>query len=104
MKTRFSKPVALEVSDPTGAFEITQRFAPRLRDLNGETICELANGSWEFGRTFDFIRKLLQKQFPEVKIIPYTEFPVGIAGIDNEATAEMVKAKGGHGAIVGNAG
>jgi hypothetical protein len=99
-----NKGVELEVFDPTGAGEVTHLHAPRLSDLNGKTICELSNGLWEAHRIFPLIRELLTKQFPDVKIIPYTEFPVGKGGIDDEKIAEMVKKKGGHAVITGTAG
>ncbi|MFC2052571.1 hypothetical protein ACFLT4_07585 [Chloroflexota bacterium] len=94
--------LSLEVYNPTGTIEITQRYAPRLADLRGKTICELSNLTWEDQRTFPIIRELLQKQFPDVKIIPYTEFP-GIFGFDAEALSKALKEKGCEGAIVGNA-
>ena len=97
-------PVTLEVYDPTGAIEVTQLFAPRLADLNGKTICEVSNGSWEDSRTFPAIRELLQRQFPTAKFVPYTEFPVGSAVIDVDKIGDMVKQKGCQAAIVGNAG
>ena len=96
--------IELEVLDPSGAREVTNLHASRLRDLNGKTICELSNGLWEAHRTFPLIRELLKKQFPDVRIIPYTEFPVGKWGIEDEKIAEMVKKKGGHAVITGNAG
>ena len=96
--------VELEVLDPTGAREITSLHAPRLTDLNGKTICELSNGLWEHHRIFPLIRELLKKQFPDVKIIPYTEFPVGKGGIDDEKIADAVKEKGGEAVITGIAG
>ena len=94
----------LEVYDPTGAIEINQLYAPRLADLSGKTIGELSNGSWGQDRIFPLIRKLLQKRFPDTKIIPYTEFPVGSFRIDVENIAEIMKAKGCQAAIIGNAG
>ena len=97
-------PVTLKVYDPTGAIEVTQLFAPRLADLNGKTICELSNASWEAYRTFPVIRDLLQKQFPTAKIIPYTEFPEGTAKIDVPNIGNVVKQKGCNAVIVGNAG
>jgi hypothetical protein len=97
-------PVTLKVYDPTGAIEVTQLHARRLDDLNGRTICELSNGSWEDNRTFPVIRELLQRQFSTAKIVPYTEFPVGNVQIDVDTTADLVKKKGCQAAIVGNAG
>jgi len=38
-------PVTLEVYDPTGAFEVTNLFSPRLDTLEGKTICEVGH-SW----------------------------------------------------------
>ncbi len=95
--------VSLEVYNPTGSIEITQLYAPRLADLNGKTICELNQGGWEGPRTFPHIRELLQKRFPDVKIVPYTEFP-GIFTVTHDVLCELVKEKGCDAAIVGNAG
>lgn len=95
--------IAIEVYDPTGVTGLANVHAPRLGTLSGKTICELSNGSWEYDRTFALIRQLLQKRFPDVKIIPYTQFPIGMAEIDAEGIAEIVKAKGGDGVILGNA-
>ncbi len=99
-----AEPVTLKVFDPTGAIEVSQLFAPRLADLNGKTICEVSNGSWEDSRTFPAIRELLQKQFPTAKFVPFTEFPVGSAMIDVDKIGDMVKQKACQAAIVGNAG
>lgn len=101
------EPVELKVCDPTGGVEVTQLFAQRLPDLNGKVICELANRMWESTRTFPYLREVLQKRFPTVKIIPYTDMPF----FDERSTAEqlaevarLVKAAGVQGAIIGNAG
>ena len=98
-------PVTLEVFDPFGATNVSQVFAPRMADLNGKTVCLVSTGlTWQGYRILPRVGELLQKQFPTVKIIPYTEFPVGSAAIDSESTAALVKAKGCDAAIVGNAG
>ncbi|MFC1971280.1 hypothetical protein ACFLV0_05080 [Chloroflexota bacterium] len=97
-------PVILKVYNPSGAFEVAPLFAPRLGDLAGKTICELWNRSWEGQATFPEIDVWLQKQFPTLKIIPYTEFPVGKAEIDNDKTAQLVKSMGCDAVITGNAG
>jgi hypothetical protein len=94
--------VSLEVYDPTGAIEVIQHHAPRLTDLRGKTLCELSDRVWEDYRTFPRIRELLQKRFPDVKVIPYNEFP-SIYGINAEVLSRLVKEKGCDGAIVGNA-
>ncbi len=96
--------VTLRVYDPTGgAIEVAQVFAPRLADLQGKTICELSNGKFEYERTFPFIRELLKSQFPTVKIIPYTEFPIGNPKIDVDEIGTILKERGCDAVIVGNA-
>ncbi len=96
--------VTLEVLNPTGAVETTHLHAPRLDTLAGKTISELWNGTFEGNSSFPVIRESLQKQFPDLKIIPYSEFPVGISEIDTDKAADLVKQKGCQGVIVGNAG
>ena len=99
-----SDPVTLTVYNPAGATEIAKLYAKRLDTLEGKTICELSNDSWEPNRTFPAIRKILQKQFPTATIIPYTEFPMGKFGLEHaEDIGELVAKKGGQAAIVGNA-
>jgi hypothetical protein len=100
-------PVTLEVFDPSGAFEVTQLFAPRIEDLSGKTICELTNGSWQDDRTFARIRELLQKEFPTATFVPADEFPVMARVVDAKAiasTLELLQEKGCDGVIAGNAG
>jgi hypothetical protein len=92
------------VYDPTGAMNIDQLFSPRLADLNGKTICEVGDAIWQDDRTFPYLRELLKKQYPTIKIIPYTEFPWGSANIDVANIGKLLKAKGCDGAILGNAG
>lgn len=97
--------VSLTVLDPSGANAITNLFAARLPDLNGKVIAELAADptKWQPHRTFPYIEDLLKKQFPTVKFIPMTEFPMGTQ-INDDKVAAMVKQKGADAAIVGNAG
>ena len=94
---------SLEVFDPTGTTEVTKSYAPRLDTLEGKTICELSNNQWQAHRTFPLIRELLQKRFPSVKIIPYTEFPAGTSEIDSDKVVDLIKERGGQAVIVGNA-
>ena len=91
--------VVLEVYDPSGSIEVTQLHAPRLPDLNGKTICELGNAKWEDHRILPAVRALLKKRFPDITIIPYTEFTWGY-DIDDDEVAAQVKAKGGQGVII----
>ncbi|MBI2859621.1 MAG: hypothetical protein HYX90_11125 [Chloroflexi bacterium] len=94
-----------EVYDPTGAV-VTARFhhAPRVPDLNGKTVCELSNGLWQDHRTFPLIRRLLREKFPDINIVPYTEFPAKLTEIDIDGIAQVVSGKGCHAVIGGNAG
>jgi hypothetical protein len=98
--------VKLEVFDPSGfnASAKTSPYAPRLLDLNGKTVCELSNGSgWEINRTFPMIRELLSERFPDIRIIPYTEFPSGVQEIDVDDIGNIVNKKGCDAVIGGNA-
>ncbi len=97
-------PVTLTVYDPTGAFEVTQTFAPRVADLNGKTICEVTNGDWRDEETFPIITQLLQKQFPTAKILTSDKFPALSTSTDPPGLEDAVKAAGCQAAIVGNAG
>ena len=98
--------VKLEVFDPSGFTESAKPslYASRLLDLNGKTICELSNGSgWEINRTFPLIRQLLSERFPNIRIIPYTEFPSGVQEIDVDDIGNIVTIKGCDAVIGGNA-
>ena len=94
--------VSLEVYDPSGAIETTEVYAPRLASLNGKTICLLSNFRWESDRTFSVIQELLQRRFPDVNVIPYTEFP-RIYGVEADVLSKWLREKGCDGAVVGNA-
>lgn len=97
-------PVALEVMDPSGAFEVTQLFAKRLDTLDGKKI-GMIEGSpeWEGPRTHPLIASLLQKQYPTVKIVSYLDMPRTNTN-DPESVAKVVKDMGLDAVIVGNAG
>ena len=99
----------IEVFDPSGFSESmeTSYYATRLTDLKGKTIGEISNGEhggWEVDRTFPMIRQLLEKRFPDIKVIPYTEFPSGVKGIDVDNIGDIVAASGCDAVIGGNAG
>ena len=66
-----------EVLSPLGEFNVgVVPPVPRLADLRGKTICEVTNGLFKSEVTFPIIRELLQKRYPDIRVIPYTEFPV----------------------------
>jgi hypothetical protein len=100
-----TEPVKMTVLDPTGAQEITHLFAPRLPDLNGKVIAELAVDptKWQPHRTMPYIEELLKKQFPGVKFIGMQEFPMGLQ-VSEDRVIRMVAARKPDAVIIGNAG
>lgn len=94
----------LTLLSPRGTMDARLPHAPRLDTLAGKTICELSNASWEYNRVFPLVRELLQKRYPTLKIVPYSETTADRQDIDNlENVARMVKEKGCHGVISGMA-
>ena len=66
-----------EVVSPVGEPVIETRQVPRsLGTLDGKTVCEIWRGEFRGHITCPIIREMLQKQYPNVKVIPYTEFPI----------------------------
>jgi hypothetical protein len=94
--------VSMEVYNPSGAVQVKQIHAPRLQQLQNMTICELSDHMWESHRTFPVIRGLLSRQFPEARIVPYTEMP-NAYGVDAEVLSKIIREKRCDGVIVGNA-
>jgi hypothetical protein len=112
MKSK-KKSVKLKVFNPASRVTVSTKNAPRLDTLNGKTICELwATGHWAGEKTFPVIRELLRKRFPDVKIVPYTEFPFKERGFSTRESYEayfgkmgdLLKPKGCDAVIVGNGG
>ncbi len=99
-------PATIEVLDPSGAFEVTSLFAPRLDTLEGKTICFLSDQEWMSWRTFPLIEELLKQQYPTIKIIRETEFPTDGDHLYPDFTKHptILKDMGCDAAIVGNAG
>lgn len=65
----------LSVVSPAGLPAVqASRPAPRLADLNGTTIAEVWNGVFKGDVVFPLVREALQRRYPGVRIIPYTEF------------------------------
>ena len=73
---KVSKGALYEVVYPLGK-TVTKRIplAPRLTDLRGKTICAVSNHVFQYKITFPALGEVLQKQYPGLKFIPYTEFP-----------------------------
>jgi hypothetical protein len=54
----------------------TGPLAARVPDLTGKTVGEVWNGYFRGDVLFPVMRQLLEKRYPGVKIVPYTELPV----------------------------
>ncbi|MBI2906235.1 MAG: hypothetical protein HYX92_01125 [Chloroflexi bacterium] len=99
-----------EVVSPLGEAAIdTVSVARGLLDLNGKTIGEVWNGGYRGELTFPIIRELLRRRYPDVKFVPYTEFPIqDIHGSTAElhgraeAAAAIALEKGCDALITGN--
>jgi len=94
-----------EVFDPSGFSESMEPsyYATRLTDLKGKTIGEISNGEhggWEVDRTFPMIRQLLEKRFPDIKIIPYTEFLRGLRELTSIISVTLYRPRGCN-AVIG---
>ncbi|NLY55026.1 MAG: hypothetical protein GX058_00785 [Firmicutes bacterium] len=87
--------VSLEVLNPSAAIEITQKLAPRLSDLNGKRVAMwlsggvkdedgLFTGNGYSEIFFDEIAAALKAKYPNVEIIPYTEFPISYSPLPLE--------------------
>ena len=121
----------LTVSDPVAAQQTTKEAAavyrvvkptgdvvhpvvtqaPRLDKLDGKTICMVSNGGFKFHVTFPVIEDLLRQNYPNSKLIPYTDMPRSQKppemGTTNRATDAMIaalKQKGCQAVISGNGG
>lgn len=102
--------VRLEVLDPLSKLEASAKNAPRFDSLNGKTICEVwTTGDYGADRTFPVIRELLKKQFPDAKLVPYTEFHTGKV-LDwprwgpLDKVGETLRGKGCDAVLLGNGG
>lgn len=79
--------VSLEVLNPSASIEITDKLAPRLTDLNGKRVAMWLSGGLKADNgelsgngysevMFDKIAADLRAKYPNVEILPYTEFPL----------------------------
>jgi hypothetical protein len=101
-KTQVISPLGGEIGAASG-------IASRLGTLSGKTVGEIWNGVFKGDQTFPLIRELLKRRYPDIKIIPYTEFPF-LPGGDTPAhqkdlakkIALLAKEKGCDAVISGN--
>ena len=64
-----------EVVWPTGRKDAAVTELPdRLPDLNGKVVAELWDWVYEGDRAFPILREELQRRYPDLTVIPYTEF------------------------------
>lgn len=85
----------LNVVSPLGdALDVAANRATKALDtLNGKTIGEVWNGSFEGQVSFRMIREMLKQRFPGVKVIPYTEFPLfPVTSLSPQRKAENLEA------------
>lgn len=86
-------------------------MAPRLKTLAGKTVCMVWNGAFKSHVTLPTIGEVLKKQYPDVKIVPYTDMPEaflpeppGAPKRQSEALQELYRRKGCDAVISGNGG
>ncbi len=85
----------LKVVSPAGEpLDVTANSPTKSLDtLNGKTIGEVWNGSFEGQVSFRMIREMLKERFPGVKVIPYTEFPLfPVTSLSPQRKAENLEA------------
>jgi hypothetical protein len=95
--------ITLELHDPSGAIEIRQPFAPRVRTLGGARVGFVSNEQWQAYRMLPLLKDLLERDFAGIEVLPIDAFPQGNAVIGSEETAELVKRRGVDAVIIGNA-
>ena len=102
-----------EVVSPLGESVIkVSKLAPRVRTLEGKTVCEISNYDFEADETFPMIREMLRERYPNIKVIPYNEMPrMIVPELASENMAETLKTlrvalseKGCDAVIAGNGG
>jgi len=86
-------------------------MAPRLDTLAGKTVCMVWNSAFKSDVTLPVIGETLKKQYPGVKIVPYTDMPnaflpepPGTPRKQSEALQALYKEKGCDAVISGNGG
>ncbi len=86
-------------------------MAPRMDTLAGKTVCMVWNSAFKSDVTLPVIGEALKKQYPGVKIVPYTDMPnaflpepPGTLRKQSEALQALYKEKGCNAVISGNGG
>ena len=101
-----------DVVSPIGESTVKMTaMAPRTETLAGKTVCLVWNSAFKSDVTLPVIGEALKKQYPGIKIVPYTEMPnaflpepPGTARKQSEALQALYKEKGCNAVISGNGG
>ena len=101
-----------DVVSPIGESAVKMTaMAPRTETLAGKTVCMVWNSAFKSDVTLPVIGEALKKQYPGVKIVPYTDMPnaflpepPGTPRKQSEALQALYKEKGCHAVISGNGG
>lgn len=101
-----------DVVSPIGESTVKMTaMAPRAGTLVGKTVCMVWNSAFKSDVTLPVIGEALKKQYPGVKIVPYTDMPnaflpepPGATRKQSEALQALYKEKGCHAVISGNGG
>jgi len=107
---RMKSKVVSPVGKPVIA-EVSSSPLP-LNTLKGKTVCEVWNGNFEGNVSFPMVREMLQKRYPDLKVIPYTELPMStVDSLSPRNKAQTLEAlrvrlieKGCDAVITGNGG
>ena len=96
---------------PRGTSSAEQVYqGPRLDTFEGKTICLMAIGAFRTDETMPVLETALKEQYPNAKVIPYTEFPLYrptklyYPGNYRDAVSKAILAKGCNAVIAGNGG
>ena len=100
------------VVSPLGDYTVKMfTMVPRLNTLTGKTVCMVWNHAFKADVTLPAIGEALKKQYPGVKIVPFTDMPVaslpeppGAPRNESEALQAAFKEKGCNAVISGNGG
>ncbi len=106
-----AEPVYAVVS-PIGESTVNlNSMASRLDTLAGKTVCMVWNNAFKADVTLPVIGETLKKQYPGVKIVPYSNMPnaflpepPGTPRKQSEALQALYKEKGCNAVISGNGG
>ena len=101
-----------DVVSPLGESTVKMTaMAPRTETLAGKTVCMVWNSAFKSDVTLPVIGETLKKQYPGVKIVPYTDMPnvflpepPGTPRKQSEALQALYKEKGCDAVISGNGG